>query len=237
MATEASILPANFNSASMFLTRLPVEIRMLIYGYVFGGHKSFLFIRANYVTGPKEHSDDRNLRIRSFEWTSYPFATHPGLSLLRTCRQIYIEGLDVALSSHIFYLRGPAHFDNLQNSSLRPFRPRRLSRMRHFELQWFYCAGPEYKAGHQNQVVETDTWDQIWTVIATEMRLSSMELRLEYAGPMDQMHVDAEWLKPLRRVRGIKSVKIDTRHFEDHSLIEAALNKALCDIMSAKNSR
>ena len=231
---ESSLHSVTSDSTSIFLTRLPTEIRILIYGYVFSGHKSFLFVRANYATAPKAHSDDRSLHIKSHEWTSYPFATHPGLSLLRTCQQIYTEGLDVALSSHIFYLRGPAHFDNLKNRLLRPFCPRRLNYIRHVEVQWFYCSGPEYKVDHQYPVVETETWDQIWTVIATKIRLSSMELFLVYAGPVDQMHVDAAWLKPLHQIQGVKSVKVDVRSFESLFNMEIALNKALCDSMSAE---
>lgn len=233
VASKAPLVPNKSKSTSIFLTHLPGEIRTHIYEYVFSGHRSFLFIRTNYTRAPIAHSDDRNIHIASHEWNSYPFVTHSGLNLLRTCRKVYTEGLAVALSSHIFYLRGPPHFDSLSNRLLRLFSARRLNLIRHFEVQWFYCSGLDYRPNCEYPVGEVETWEHIWTFIATEMRLSSIEIRLVYGGPVDQMHVDAPWLQPLHQIRGVKSVKVDIRRYRNETLVEPALNKALGDVMSA----
>lgn len=215
---------------SMFLCRLPVEVRLLICDYVFADQKTFLFVHGACTSLRNAVPPGSDINFDSLQWTSYPFAK----GLLRTCRQIYAEGLTTAVNSSVFYLRGPVAFSHLDNRALRTVRPERLSLINHLDLQWdFRVKGYE---ANQHGCPETDfaTWQRIWDVVAVNMRLKSLELRLAFTGPKDQMSVDAPWLMPLRQVRSIKSLKVDIRDSKEPRLMLYTLNSELWDVMMAK---
>lgn len=215
-------------SESMFLYRLPVEVRLLICDYVFADQKTFLFVHGACTSLRDAVPPGSDINFDSLQWTSYPFAKGVGMALLRTCRQIYAEGLTTAVNSSVFYLRGPVAFSHLDNRALRTVRPERLSLINHLDLQWdFRVKGYE---PNQHGCPETDfaTWQRIWDVVAVNMKLKSLELRLAFTGPKDQMSVDAPWLMPLRQVRSIKSLKVDIRDSKEPRLSE------LWDVMMTK---
>lgn len=222
------------SSESMFLYRLPVEVRLLICDYVFADQKTFLFVHGACTSLRDAVPPGSDINFDSLQWTSYPFAKGVGMALLRTCRQIYAEGLTTAVNSSVFYLRGPVAFSHLDNRALRTVRPKRLSLINHLDLQWdFRVKGYEPK---QHGCPETDfaTWQRIWDVVAVNMKLKSLELRLAFTGPKDQMSVDAPWLMPLRQVQSIKSLKVDIRDSKEPRLMLYTLNNELWDVMMAK---
>lgn len=219
---------------SMFLYRLPVEVRLLICDYVFADQKTFLFVHGACTSLRDAVAPGSDINFDSLQWTSYPFANGVGMALLQTCRQIYAEGLITAVNSSVFYLRGPVAFSLLDNRALRTVRPERLSLINHLDLQWdFRVKGYE---PNQHSCPETDfaTWQRIWDVVAVNMRLKSLELRLAFTGPKDQMSVDAPWLMPLRQVRSIKSLKIDIRDSREPRLMLYTLNCEMWNMMMAK---
>lgn len=226
----------NNPAESMFLYRLPVEVRLLICDYVFADQKTLLFVHGACTSLRNAVPPGSDINFDSLQWTSYPLAKGVGMALLRTCRQIYAEGLTTAVNSSVFYLRGPVGFSLLDNRALRTVRPERLSLINHLDLQWdFRVKGHE---PNQQGYPETDfaTWQRIWDVIAVNMRLKSLELRLAFTGPKDQMSVDAPWLMPLRQVRSIKSLKIDIRDSKEPRLMLYTLNSELWNMMMARNS-
>lgn len=219
---------------SMFLYRLPVEVRLLICDYVFADQKPFLFVHGACSSLRNAVPPGSDINFDSLQWTSYPLANGVGMALLLTCRQIYAEGLATAVNSSVFYLRGPVAFSLLDNRALRTVRPERLSLINHLDLQWdFRVKGYE---PNQQGCPETDiaTWQRIWEVVAVNMRLKSLELRLAFTGPKDQMSVDAPWLMPLRQVRSIKSLKIDIRDSKEPRLMLYTLNSEMWNMMMAK---
>lgn len=224
----------NNPAESMFLYRLPVEVRLLICDYVFADQKTFLFVHGTCNSLRNTVPPGSVINFDSLQWTSYPFANGVGMALLRTCRQMYAEGLTTAVNSSVFYLRGPVGFSLIDNRALRTVRPERLSLINHLDLQWdFRVKGHDL---NQHGFPETDlaTWQRIWDVIAVNMRLRSLELRLAFTGPKDQMSVDAPWLMPLRQVRSIKSLKIDIRDSKEPRLMLYTLNSELWNMMMAK---
>lgn len=226
--------PDGNSAESIFLYRLPVEVRLLICDYVFADEKTFLFVHGACTTLRNTVPPGSDINFDSLQWTSYPFAKGVGMALLRTCRQIYAEGLTTAVNSSVFYLRGPVAFSLLENRALRTVRPDRLSLINHLDLQWdFRVKGYE---PNQHGCPETDfaTWQRIWDVVAVNMRLKSLELRLAFTGPEDQMSVDAPWLMPLRQVQSIKSLKVDVRDSKEPRLMLYALNSELWNMMMAK---
>lgn len=216
---------------SMFLNRLPVEVRLLICDYVFADQKTFLFVHGACTSLRNALPPGSDIIFDSLRWASYPLANGVGMALLRTCRQIYAEGLTNAVNSSVFYLRGPAGFSLPENRALRTVRPERLGLINHLDLQWDFRL-----KGHEHGFPDTDfaTWQRIWDVISVNMRLKSLELRLAFTGPKDQMCVDAPWLMPLRQVRSIKLLKIDIRDSNEPRLMLYTLNSELWNLMMTK---
>ena len=188
-------------------------MRFLIYEHVYHGPKTLFFLRKKAVS----------FYVDSLELTSYPFANHSGLALLRTFRQAYMEGLDIAFRSNIFNLQGRAKFENVHCYYL---RTQRVYLIRHLDVQWVYSASPD----------STDrTWGQIWNGIAIEMKLLSLELHFEFSGLRDQVNLGASWLMPLRQVRGIKNVIVDIHWVDSRGTTLCTLNDQLRSIMSLED--
>ncbi len=217
---------------SRFLTRLPTEIRLLVYKYVFSSHTTPVFFhkisaRLNPAYPPQYISNDSHV------WSCYHFLDHLDMSLLRTCRQIYREGLATAVNSSLFYLNGPfSQFNNCWN----PLPPQPLGSISHLAVQWVYCAtGQDAVTGHYYVETERATWENIWATVAAIKHLKSLAIFLVYAGPRNKMHAEASWLLPLRQIQGVKSLKIDIRYFRSQWQAENPLNEALYKMMIAND--
>ncbi|KAL4860866.1 hypothetical protein BDV12DRAFT_181033 [Aspergillus spectabilis] len=128
MAETTSTTGTQKESPSMFLTRLPVEIRLRIYGYVFGPGTVHFFQEKEYMfcilcqtpSAHPTHSCQSVVKagraiyrfgmamdnISEFGWGD-PYIP-PGvvstgdIALLRVCRQVYSEALPVLYSSVTF---------------------------------------------------------------------------------------------------------------------------------------
>lgn len=223
------------NEEPTILSRLPTEIRLLIYQYVFGDHKTNLFF--GKATRPRFTHPSENPSMYSNAWSCFSFLNQPGLSLLRTCRQIYLEGLETAVECSVFFLRGPACFNHFSNNCLRAVRPDQLCLINNLDIQWVYCpTRVECVRGHDYPKTESITWAAIWDMISANTKLKNLGLHFVYAGPKEQMHTNASWLMPLRhiwQIRDKKSLKIDIRHFKSLQVVESTLNTDLQNIMTA----
>lgn len=90
---------------SMFLNRLPLEIRLLIYEYVFQDHT---FTEVYFFQSPLPVTPHPGYTgFNSHLWYSRIPALYPTRALLQTCRGVYQEGLQTAVNSRLLHLRGP----------------------------------------------------------------------------------------------------------------------------------
>lgn len=208
--------PENFcNFEIIFLPQLPVEIRLLIYTYVFYSQPASFFFNEMFFT-PRS-----GLNLRT---CFRPSQAQRGWDVLRTCRQTYWEGLDIAINSCSLQLKGPYCLDNIFSLSL---RPQLTCQIRNLQIDWLYCAtshDPTSKFYHIT-ATERNTWEHLWTVVALTTSLKHLAIRIIYDGPREDMHVDAPWLTPLRQIRGVKNFEVDIWHAKNLGETTCALKE------------
>ena len=208
------------------LSKLPLEIRHLIYTLVLDGNRFHLFheIRNSDLNGPLRLLFLRCTFNRCFmndfssisqcpadsplnQWrkTSSAELSDPiPLDLLFTCRQIYREAADILYSSNIFHVSDLNVLVYLANYRI---RPQRLRAIKQLELRWIYYSDPAM-TGSIHEPYDWETWEQVWEIIGTRMALTSLNVRLAYWGPEEDMNIDAQWIAPMLKVNGIRHVEV-----------------------------
>lgn len=191
------------NFEILFLPQLPVELRLLIYNYVFYSQPTSLFFNEMSFT------PSSSLNLRTYFRSSQ--AQRQGWDVLRTCRQTYWEGLDVAIKSCSFQLKGPHCHDNIFSLSL---RPQLIGQIRNLQIDWLYCATSHDPNSKFYQITDSErnTWENLWTVVALTTSLKHLAIRIIYDGPKEDMHANASWLKPLRHIRGVENFEVHIWH-------------------------
>lgn len=204
----------------MFLSRLPVEIRLLIYDYVCRNVKGYIFITNSQST----------------ESSSFMF--QPTFAFLQTCRQIYQEGADAVRWSSTFIVLGPCAWHPILNGRIVPLVPDKFNSIVHLETEFVFnhLSRDHHLFGIYRDETNTECWEQVWAMIGASRRLKSLKIKICYNGPLDGMSADADWLKPLTQIRGIKDLEIDIKYdrLECHG---RRVNEDLYEIMSQKKSK
>ena len=237
--TSSSAEAENYQPESNFLNRLPLEIRLLIYEYVFHDHTltEVYFFQPWLPVTPIPGSSGFKSRL----WYSRLPTTYPTRALLHTCRGVYQEASQTAIDSRFLHLRGPLDLSTTLRGIFKnphQFPVHRFSNICHLALRWVYGVTASSTVWRP-YCMGTDTaqWEQLWAMIADNTRLKSLEVNLMYVGPADQMHINASWLRPLRQVKGIRCLRIDVRHCVPPRQAQHALNEELYGIMIASNRR
>lgn len=200
------------NFEILFLPQLPVELRLLIYNYIFYSQPTHLFFNEMSFT------PSSGLNLRTFFRSSQ--VQRRGWDVLRTCRQTYWEGLDVAIRSCSFQLKGPNCHDNIFSLSL---RPQLIDQICNLQIDWLYCAtshDPNSKFYHITDT-ERNTWEHLWTVVALTTSLKHLAIRIIYDGPREDMNANASWLTPLRHIRGVKNFEVHIWHAKSSQELHA----------------
>lgn len=220
------VQPESFsNFEIIFLPQLPVEVRLLIYTYVFYSQPASLYFNEmsfNFRSG---------LNLRTCFRSSQ---AQRGWAVLRTCRQTYWEGLDVAINSCSLQLKGPYCLDNMFSLSL---RPQLITQIRYLEIDWVYCATSHDPTSKFYHITDTErtTWEHLWTVVALTTSLKHLAIRITYDGPREGMHAYASWLTPLRQLRGVKDLEVDIWHVKSLGTTICTLKKDLQRLMMGGN--
>lgn len=207
------------------LTRLPPEIRQRIYVYVLGGriihltHISKRIVHQQLEISEHQLNDEEpptgEIPIQmppNIEWddelTRIPhrpqFST-VDLSLLQTCHAIYAEAIPSLYNSNTFSMASPLVLLYIKDYIL---LPQRFEEIRHLQLiPWVYFENPEHFTGRIHAPYDEKTWSNFWTVVAG-MGLRSLGLWVEYWGKAEECCIDADWIKPLLKVKGVNEVGI-----------------------------
>ena len=219
--SQASFKLADPISGSRLLSRLPLEIRREIYNYVLGNHKIIHLIRApgkivqssNHkskavVRSPDKivHSSTRQKQDQkcTSAWFDCYFQKID-LALLRTCRQIYVETIDIVYGSNLFDFEEPADLALFADQCL---PPQRFAAIRHLRFQ----------GRHVTCESDQPTWSQFWHLIATRMNLTDLRISLDFFCTAAYMgmetfeevfSMDALWVQPMLEVKGLKACRIE----------------------------
>ncbi|KAL8779969.1 MAG: hypothetical protein Q9213_006694 [Squamulea squamosa] len=195
------------------LLRLPLEIRQEIYGYVLGREENCLVALPFKIRAvPEGHSTSReNVRnaalnqclITSDEPRFWPQRT----ALIRTCRQIYNEAIDLLYCGNIFVVKHPQIFLCFTKSIV----PMRLNRIRNIRI---IIEKPLCLVLTLNKVDSSvrEVWESFWDAVSRIECLTSLCVGFKYCfPPSDQIAMDAPWmdaLRPLLLLRGLLAFQL-----------------------------
>ncbi|KAI4108834.1 MAG: hypothetical protein L6R37_000832 [Teloschistes peruensis] len=212
-----SSLPISTSSGSChFLERLPPEIREEIYHYVVGGSLNHIVRKGKHLGHVRCKLDcpsDFNRRCRpAARYPYYPefenlcFTSNGNLALLRTCKQIYGE------SVQLMYKRNAFDFDHQDlflffASSILPQRLAEISRL-HLTLDLALAIKP-----FRGPKPAPSAWNSLWQIIGQEMLgLKYLYLRLtgEQTLPLPTTQVE-QWMEPILALRGLKNFHLELR--------------------------
>ncbi|KAI4146233.1 MAG: hypothetical protein L6R39_003531 [Caloplaca ligustica] len=190
------------------LFSLPLEIRQKIYAFALGGNDLILRRKAKAirsVTSPPLCStffgDER-----TYYDVIRPSTPPPKrCALLFTCRQVYVEAVNILYSSNNFGFVDPLTFVYLSDLRL---LPQRVSAIKHVSFRWGYTPDPAFYIGSINEPYDWNTWQRFWDIMADHMRLRSLNVELFYWGGPEGLNIDSDWVKPMLRVKGIRQVEL-----------------------------
>lgn len=210
---------------SPLFTILPSEIRQRVFFYVLGGNTFHLAHIAKRIVhqrfdnaAPSSDEEDPTGKMPLqmpplIEWIDESNRIpHPGqfssltISLLQTCRAIYIEAIPILYKSNTFSVNSPLVLLYLHDYAL---LPQRFSEIRHLHLiPWVYFDNPAHDVGRIHEPYDPETWPRFWD-LAANMGLRSLGLWVEkWGGNEEDCTVDADWIQPLLKVKGVGRVGI-----------------------------
>ena len=216
-AAKLSGLPVNANapisrtpSSCSFLERLPLELRLQIYRCALGSEIVHLVDMRD--DGSAQHESSKSVLTSMIGANWDPMKSDPweapnlNLALLHTCRQIYNEAADILYSSNTFVVDNIRAFIYLAEKCL---SPQRLLAIKHLQVSitWRFNSllasytGPR---GTSAGYYDFATWWRFWRLVANDMRLTSLNIELGHFGLEENVALDAEWMKPVLEIKGIR---------------------------------
>ena len=206
------------STSCYFLEHLPLELRLRIYEYALGGQTIHLVhMRNDSVQWPFESASPMITSMIGADWD--PLKADPweppiiSLALLLTCRRIYNEAADILYSSNFFATDNVRVLMYLAESCL---SPQRLLAIRHLQVSitWRFLpllASYNGERGVSNGFYDSSTWRRFWQLIAQDMRLTGLSVDIDYFGQDENLALDAEWVKPILEIKGIRYPNVTIR--------------------------
>lgn len=215
-----------------FLAKLPLELRFKIYKYVLGYSIIHIFALRRRMghakcSANKESDIERACLPQDHEYTcrhpiwgddepwNPPTLSQADLALLRTCRQIYAESIDIPYSSNMFDFATAESF----NSFARTILPRRLAVITSLAIGFFdifewprrILRGP-LETSHPHHPIDLEQdWDPMWNTIKTQMP-GLRELRVVLFGPqLWNPSVQEMLVKPMQGLEGLEAFQLEVR--------------------------
>lgn len=111
----------------------------------------------------------------------------------------------------------------------------------HLKIRWVYCDEPQVTVGGiRYEKTEDDAREELWATVSgvcasTTPTLRSLTIEIQAAGRgIEILDADlAEWLRPLRRIRGVGGLEVKIWNSGNKGdMICEGLSRRLCEIMS-----
>ena len=201
------------------LSRLPLEIRQEIYGYVLGREENnFILLsrkKVHAIRGapPIPYQDLGPYRgCRRHNGIDPAFWIHRP-AILRTCRQIYREAVDLLYTGNTFVFQSPFFLFAFANAVL----PYRFNAIRKIRICYEQLAYPFWSPSISRQLdppsrdlMLRQEWRQSWTTIAGMPHLTTLHVTLDGRSSGCWLDASAHWdlLLPLLDLRGIGDFKL-----------------------------
>ncbi|KAL8690673.1 MAG: hypothetical protein Q9218_003931 [Villophora microphyllina] len=252
-----SILPCESQPGCEFLARLPPEIRQEIYHYVLGGSLNHIVRKGKHLAhvccrlelSVVRADFDRLCRPAArcphyLGFETLGFTSNGNLALLRTCKQIYGETVEVLYKRNAFDFDHQDLFLHFVWSILPP-RLALISRL-YLNLDLAHATKP-----FRGPKPAPYAWNLMWQVIGQEMvGLKHLSLRLIGLQSMPHPTTQREqWVEPILDLRGLKSFQLELRapsnlwmEFGDHvhpmtELWEEEIRKTVCSDRILSNTQ
>ncbi|KAE9364359.1 hypothetical protein N431DRAFT_563682 [Stipitochalara longipes BDJ] len=194
---------------SRLLKVLPREIRQQIWSHVLGGHTIHLEIVGArlgclYCLSADPNTCNDGRCARQMGALALPERVGKLSSLLTTCRQIYIEAIDILYSSNTFAISDPAVIEYIPLALL----PQRINAIRTLRFLWQLPNTPPIDfpdfpgPGREAHLKRLRKWKKIWKIISTIAGLRELHIKLNVPGEWATLNREAavELLEPLRQV-------------------------------------
>ncbi|KAL8708908.1 MAG: hypothetical protein Q9220_006240 [cf. Caloplaca sp. 1 TL-2023] len=206
------------------LLRLPMEIRQEIYGYILGREENLLipfpFRMRAVPTTPNENrivipfpDGDKYYPVRVYPsiWSRRP-------AILRTCRQVYVEAVDLLYTGNTFVVQYPPWFIFFAKC----IPPQRLHAIRSLRISFGL---PTHDI--PCRITPALQWQEFWKLIASMQSLCSLDVCIQSWTTYGDWREDerAKLLYPLLQLRGLHSfdLKFDIVQWSSHNGSEPEL--------------
>lgn len=135
------------------LTRLPLELRLQIWQGCLGGHALEITVREGKLVLESSRMIRPELSGPICGETDNSTAQYPWIPLLKTCRQIYAEAIDLLYSENAFYTAVPQSLFLIPQTLL----PQRISSIRSLNIYLSVTAANGFYKHHLRKVWEALT--------------------------------------------------------------------------------
>lgn len=196
------------------LMRLPIELRLEIYTYVLGGNLLHIFQIPRRLAHKCCDAMPSKRYFRSCCPTTQrsnvrkpylgPFSS-ANIALLQTCRQIYLEAINVLYTTNVFDID---HLQTLVYLS-RSIPPQHFATITTLHISWQVAS---YAVSFHGQVDGMNDWERFCHVVATKMPgLRHFKVSLTHTAPLSiHEEADQDWIKPLLEIRGLRTFNLVT---------------------------
>lgn len=234
---SAVAIDMGLNGECTLLTRLPPEVRMMIWGYAVG-EDVFCVITVPWKVTTAPYIDPSRFDLRSdslmsryhlakndpdgsTQQLSFPMVRNLApqrTALLKTCRQIYHEAVDLMYFTNTFVFHDSPTLVDFSKSIL----PERMDAIRTLRLYWSAKLKPPYphpwwrpREIRWRLMLERMKYHraraQCWQAIASMRGLRNLAVHLEYlvdSFPDGPVQVPEKVLEPLWRLRGLDRLEV-----------------------------
>ena len=208
------------NKDTSLLSRLPLEVRLMVYEYALGGNLVHLVLGRRKVSHVCCNSSAKTDFDRSCNPEAAPKRIPRALgrpcrsnhlALVKSCRQIYDEAMPTMYSHNVFDVADLSAFVHFSRS----VPSQRLAAVRMLNVDWWWDLPPLQSASTLNPTrapLDDNTYLDFWKIVATEMPgLQELRIRLRDAWWMGAITLDDAWVRPLLQIRGLSTFQFDFR--------------------------
>ena len=204
------------------LSRLPFEIRYMIYVYVLGdevihldhiyGRPRIAHFRCEWTKAPEHLKAQSPYHSHNQHFTPDGKAGNGKMALLKSCRAIYVEASQVLYTTNTFAVYGVGNWETFLFFS-KSIRPQRLAsiadlyintQVECFEPMWDMVKVSKFPQFNQE-------WKQMWDIISSDMvglRILTVHVKRTYK-PLLVLTLEAAWVKPMLQVRDLKRFRFE----------------------------
>lgn len=198
------------------LARLPIELRLEIYTYVLGGNLLHIFQVPRRLAHKSCHATPSKGYVRSCcpitqrnnvrKGYPGPFSS-ANIALLQTCRQIYLEAINVLYTTNIFDID---HLQTLIYLS-KSIPPQQFATISTLHVSWPVTY---HATSYHGQVDSMNDWERFCHVVATKMPgLRHFRVSLSHNAPLSiHEESDQDVIRPLLEIRGLRTFNLVTHN-------------------------